>query len=195
MSRKEETKEKIIRSAQECFNKTGYINTSMNDIVKQSGISKGGIYWHFKSKEEIFVQMIEVEYDKWLTDVKNELSKYEDPIDKLRAYGHYFFVTIDSPIWRMLPQSYWGELGEHYLQRLNNCYNKDDEIVRDLLKEAVDKKLTVYDDIEELTWIYVTTIEGLFAKIALDYKNEKKLKKYISHAIDMFINGIIKNPK
>lgn len=53
-NRKKERRQKIIEAALECFSSSGYTNTTMDHIVKQSGISKGGIYLYFKSKEDIF---------------------------------------------------------------------------------------------------------------------------------------------
>jgi AcrR family transcriptional regulator len=51
----ENKKEKIIKYAFDVFAEKGYSQASMDDIVKASGISKGGIYNYFSSKEEIFL--------------------------------------------------------------------------------------------------------------------------------------------
>jgi AcrR family transcriptional regulator len=50
---KEETRFHILSVASRLFIQNGFIETSMNDIVRETGLSKGGIYWHFKSKDEI----------------------------------------------------------------------------------------------------------------------------------------------
>lgn len=60
----EQTKDKIIACAFELFAGKGYASTSMDDIVKVSGISKGGIYHHFKSKEEIFLAIAQDRLEK-----------------------------------------------------------------------------------------------------------------------------------
>ena len=56
---KEERKSQILDSALTLFCKQGFSKTSMNDIVKHSGISKGGIYYYFQTKEEIFYELAE----------------------------------------------------------------------------------------------------------------------------------------
>ena len=48
----------IVRAALACFARQGYHNTTMDDIVAESGLSKGGVYWHFKSKRELFTAAI-----------------------------------------------------------------------------------------------------------------------------------------
>jgi len=48
-------KTRIIKAALACFSRKGYHRTTMDDIVAESGLSKGGVYWHFKSKKELFM--------------------------------------------------------------------------------------------------------------------------------------------
>ena len=47
------TKNKIISSAAKLFSERGYDETTLQDIMKLSGLSKGAIYHYFKSKQEI----------------------------------------------------------------------------------------------------------------------------------------------
>lgn len=57
MRKGDETKQTILRAAEQLFCQRGYEATSMQEIVQLSGISKGGIYHHFASKEEIMSQL------------------------------------------------------------------------------------------------------------------------------------------
>ncbi len=43
----------------ELFYKKGYYNTSVDDILKELSLSKGAFYYHFESKEDFFIQIIE----------------------------------------------------------------------------------------------------------------------------------------
>lgn len=49
----------ILDQALELFVQKGYAATSMEDIVKHTGVSKGSIYYHFSSKDDLFVSMVE----------------------------------------------------------------------------------------------------------------------------------------
>lgn len=53
MSKAEVTKALIIRSSAKLFNQKGYAGSSLSDIMQATGLKKGGIYNHFKSKDEI----------------------------------------------------------------------------------------------------------------------------------------------
>ena len=55
----EQTFEKIVETAAQLFVERGYEQTSIQDILDVSGLSKGGLYHHFKSKEQIFEAVME----------------------------------------------------------------------------------------------------------------------------------------
>jgi len=55
----EERKAQIYQAALACFNRKGYHRTTMDDIVAESGLSKGSLYWYFKSKKELFLSLFQ----------------------------------------------------------------------------------------------------------------------------------------
>lgn len=81
-----EPKIKIIKAAIKVFLLKGYDAASMSDVVVESQTSKGGIYHHFKNKEELFLQCIDFmfdEFEKWemqiyshSSDLKTILQQY-----------------------------------------------------------------------------------------------------------------------
>ena len=50
-------KEEIFSAAIKCFNRNGYHKPSVDDIAAEVGITKGGVYYHFKSKKNLFIQL------------------------------------------------------------------------------------------------------------------------------------------
>ena len=51
----ESTRRRIVEKAAPIFNTKGYFGTSMSDLVRETGLEKGGIYGHFSGKEELAV--------------------------------------------------------------------------------------------------------------------------------------------
>ncbi|MGI2749992.1 TetR/AcrR family transcriptional regulator [Bacillus cytotoxicus] len=58
MKKSEMKKTLILESAKKVFMRKGYSNVTMHDIVKESGISRGGLYYYYQSVEEIFHNLI-----------------------------------------------------------------------------------------------------------------------------------------
>ena len=81
----EETVKKILNTAISLFLENGYEKTSMQDIVNALGMSKGAIYHHFKSKEELFERAVLEFYardDRFDAILKDETTS---GLEKLRA--------------------------------------------------------------------------------------------------------------
>jgi AcrR family transcriptional regulator len=87
MGTKEESRQKILQAAFEAFAENGYEKTSMDDIVRRSGLSKGTLYWHFTNKRELFLATIQMPFQ--LIEMQlNALVEQEDTTaeDRIRTF-------------------------------------------------------------------------------------------------------------
>jgi AcrR family transcriptional regulator len=55
---REEVREKIIRSARKLFNQRGFESVSVNQIMADTGLTRGGFYSYFKSKSDLYVEAL-----------------------------------------------------------------------------------------------------------------------------------------
>lgn len=83
----------IIRAALACFARKGYHLTTMDDIAQESGLSKGSLYWYFKSKKELFRVIIEAYFHQMETAIQPILEGTLSPGEKLRTIAQ---VMLDS---------------------------------------------------------------------------------------------------
>jgi len=68
-SRAEETRARILDAATEAFARYGYDGTAVAEICRRAGVTKGGFYHHFPSKQAVFLEMLE----RWLAGIDNQL--------------------------------------------------------------------------------------------------------------------------
>ncbi len=71
----DQTRSKILDEATRVFNRKGFAATSVNDILKASGTTKGNLYFHFSNKGEIGLEVLKREkqaFISFLDDVLNE---------------------------------------------------------------------------------------------------------------------------
>lgn len=93
-------KTKIIKSAIKVFLMKGYDATSMSDVVSESNSSKGGIYYHFKNKEDLFLKCIDFmfdEFEKWEMEMYSQTSNVKDILQMYfssLAYIHDFVCNL-----------------------------------------------------------------------------------------------------
>lgn len=85
----EETIQKILDVSYRLFLEKGYEHTSIQDIVHAIGMSKGAIYHHFKSKDEILERICEQYYSdiQWLDDILQDSSL--NSLEKLKKIYYY----------------------------------------------------------------------------------------------------------
>lgn len=76
-------KEKIIHEALRQFSTKGFMNTSTSDIIESVGTSKGGLYNHFKNKEQLFFEALSEARKIWREHNLAGVDDIERPIDKL----------------------------------------------------------------------------------------------------------------
>jgi AcrR family transcriptional regulator len=57
------TRDKIVRSAAAVFDRRGYANASLDVVATEAGVTKGALYHHFKSKDEVANAVIELQYE------------------------------------------------------------------------------------------------------------------------------------
>ncbi|MBI5343155.1 MAG: TetR family transcriptional regulator, partial [Deltaproteobacteria bacterium] len=76
------TREQIIEESLQIFSVKGYFNTSINDILAATGLTKGGLYGHFASKEELWGAAYERAVEIWQGIVFLGVREIEDPIER-----------------------------------------------------------------------------------------------------------------
>lgn len=79
------TRQDIISKSLNIFSVKGYFNTSINDILEATGLTKGGLYGHFQSKEAIWAAAYNEAATIWRDIVFRNIDKIENPLDKIES--------------------------------------------------------------------------------------------------------------
>ena len=75
----------ILQAARACFARQGYHQTTMDDIVQEAGLSKGGVYWHFDSKKDLFLAIIESTLSDAQATIQESVASQPSAREKLGA--------------------------------------------------------------------------------------------------------------
>lgn len=79
----ENTRREIINKSLMLFSVKGYFNTSINDILEETGLTKGGIYGHFNNKEEIWNAAYQEAASIWKKIIFKDLKPVTDPLTRI----------------------------------------------------------------------------------------------------------------
>lgn len=166
MSKGEETRERILARSAQLFNRQGYFGSSLADIMRETGLEKGGIYNHFSSKEQLALEAFDYAYGLVQQRVRQALTGKRNAIERLQAIVSVFQgIAEDPPVAGGCPI-------------LNTAIEADDanEVLRDRARSAMDdwrstiqrivnkgiERQEIRPDInvDEVATIFITTLEG-----------------------------------
>ncbi len=77
------TRQNIIDQAMQLFSVQGYFHTSIADVVKATGLTKGGLYGHFDNKEEIWYAVYDECVRIWKSVVFQGVREIADPLERI----------------------------------------------------------------------------------------------------------------
>jgi len=162
----ETTYNNILKAAEKCFAHDGFNGTTMDQISKEAGVSKGALYWYFKSKEELFVKLKE----KNVAEVLETLTKLFAPMksfDLKLAEASKLYFSLLTPRQRRvarLNMEFWAassKISELNIM-LNDQYNKLQAFLKSTIEGAIEKgELRKEIDSESLATILLATLDGL----------------------------------
>lgn len=77
------TRQNIIEKSMHLFSVKGYFNTSIADVVQATGLTKGGLYGHFRNKEEIWYAVYDECVRIWKSIVFQGVRDIPDPLERI----------------------------------------------------------------------------------------------------------------
>jgi TetR/AcrR family transcriptional regulator, transcriptional repressor of aconitase len=192
--KRRETKEKLLRSAEQLFNQGGYEKASVDLIAENAGFSKGAFYSNFESKEAIFLKLLESNKQRNIEALEYLLAQ-EMSADELLSAVRSYQAGPDSDF------DYAQLAMEFQLQAARDAnfakaYAKLNRNYRDSLVGVLEKLYTKLGrtppaPVKDLADILMATISGLLLQAADAPANVRK--RLVSEAM-LLILGIRAEP-
>lgn len=166
MSKSEKTRQFILEKASVLFNQSGYAGTSMDHIMKATGLSKGALYGNFRSKDEIALAAFELSVAKVSAEIRERTKVIEHTLDKLKAVVYFYKErTLNPPVEGGCPiqntaieaDDAHPELREKAMQAMNYW---TEGIVRTLQKGIERGEVRAEVDVAAFAIRFVGTLEG-----------------------------------
>ncbi len=85
------TRERIVKKAAPVFNKFGYAGTSMSDIMRETGLEKGGIYNHFSTKDELAFAALEYSTSVMTERLREIFAQNPNAIARILACAQMYY--------------------------------------------------------------------------------------------------------
>lgn len=186
----EQTKRKIADAAHALFVQKGYKATSIEDIVAATGSSKGNIYYHFKSKEGLFLHLLE-EWDReWELNWKQNEHLYKTTTEKLYAVAEQLAADdLNHPLTKAADEFFHNEEKTSEVEsRMAEMKVKHLAFNQNLLQEGIDRGEFMPGDAERLAAVLEAILLG--ANQLSRRLNPEKTTLLYRDAVTVFLNGV-----
>lgn len=152
-----ETRERIIASAIRVFGRKGFQKASLDAVAADAGMTKGAIYWHFKSKGDLFFAMLDHRFQQETAgplrgDLNELLNRRQDPLPAMtQMFSAGLQRCINDPEWAQLYLECLSlSRDEEVRERLSAFYDQVWAMSADLTCELQANRL-LRDDIDPET--------------------------------------------
>jgi TetR/AcrR family acrAB operon transcriptional repressor len=171
-----ETRERLLESALEIMSEKPFSRVSMNEIAEKIGLSKGAVYWHFKNKNDLLINLVEslcregeeefladgVDFESW-----NDLRLYfRDKMDKAAQSGRYKRINM-----LMQREVEWPEAVREKIFTMGRTWIETERkmVVRVLEKLQRDGTLRSDSSADDLAAIITAVFHGLMISRIFDF--------------------------
>ena len=193
-SKQLERKEQILDAALVVIIQKGYENSRMDDIVASSNMSKGAIYWYYKSKKEVYLSLV----NHWVHNYSAVLNHIVDTdrsaSDQLRSLFQYFTVQYEKdPVVFKALLEFWSMAGRdsEFNDKLQKVYSEFVNLISTILQQGMDNGEFKNLDVDITAMSIMVNIEGIMWFTLFKLKNTSA-RKYIQTISDFILSGLIK---
>nr|WP_154892944.1 TetR/AcrR family transcriptional regulator [Paenibacillus xylanexedens] len=186
----EQTKKKLADASRALFVQKGYKATSIEDIVAATGSSKGNIYYHFKSKEGLFLYLID-EWDReWEENWASKEHLYKTSTEKIHGLMEQLVLDdMNHPLTKAADEFFTGEKKENDIEeRIALMFERHIQFNRQLVQQGIENGEFKEDNVDHLALILESAIIGL-SQLSRGMKSEEAVALYRQSA-NVFLHGI-----
>ncbi|NTJ44914.1 TetR/AcrR family transcriptional regulator [Agrobacterium larrymoorei] len=177
------------------FRSKGFDASSMNDITREAGVSKGTIYVYFANKEDLFAALIDRHRSEFADSMRHTLEGSEEVRDGLWQFGMAFATRlIDTD---MIPamRSVLGVIDR--MPKLSRRFfsaapNNVKVVLEEFIRHHIQQGSLQVDDVELASRQFIELSTGTFFKLRLFGELEgdlpkQELERVISSAVRVFM--------
>jgi AcrR family transcriptional regulator len=96
------TRDLLLNAAEQMFARVGYEKAQVEEIAVVAGFSKGALYAHFKSKEELFLALYKAKTARYLAKLRHALDSASTREGKINAFRNFYIDLSKEKDWALI---------------------------------------------------------------------------------------------
>ncbi|WP_054950654.1 TetR/AcrR family transcriptional regulator [Numidum massiliense] len=190
-SKSEQKRAYILDRAQEVFIRRGYAATSMEDLVRHCEVSKGSIYYHFTSKETLFLALIERYLNAWVAEWKQKEARYPTVTEKLYGIAEHYVLDTQHPLLKVAEDFYMSQPAQkvRVKRQVLDIVLTPRQLYNAIFQEAEHVGLIAPGSAKNVAIVFASLIDGLNT-IYYERTQEEKKQMY-QQAVSYLLHGVL----
>ena len=187
-------KDQILDAALTVLVQHGYEGSRMDDVVSESQLSKGAIYWYYKSKKAMYLDLVNFWVIRYSATINHLVENDQSAPDQLKSLFNYFIDQYESdPDPFIALTEFWSmaQKDNDFRAKLQKVYSQFLEVLEKIVAKGVKdgdfKKLdiritamSIMLNVESINWFTLFDTHGVSAR------------DYIQTISDFILAGILK---
>jgi AcrR family transcriptional regulator len=188
----EERKEQILDAATEVFAQKGFDHARMDDIVEETGLSKGALYWYFKSKDDIIFGIMDRLFRLEFRELEEIKQSESSATEALRGFTEVAIKDINRMVhfmpitYEFLALAFRNKLVQKAIKQYMNSYVS---ILDPLIQRGVESGEFKKVNPREVSAAVGAIIEGTMLLWVYD-RNLIEPEKNIRASITLLLDGV-----
>lgn len=197
---KEIRRQAVLKAARKLFFEKGFKDVTVESIAKKANVSKGAVYLYFKSKDEIYTQILLTDVDRHQKQMIAILKEGGPAFESLMriAQSYIDFFMEDRELFRIL-MTYMlhtdhMDLSEEMDQKLVSAVNKNIDIISQLLQVGIEAGEfppsinVVYP--RNVIWGMLNGIIALHLFTGPEEKREARIRSTVAQGMETYLRGL-----
>lgn len=183
------TKSAIFSSAIKVFSNNGYNGATMDEIASNAGVAKGTLYYHFKSKEDIFKYIIVEGVELMKNEIDEATEKEKNPLEKLKAVckAQLNLIYKNKDFFKVIASQLWGkEVRQLELRDIMRCYITH---IEEFVKAAMEVGSIKKGNSLFVAYAFLGTLCSVSLYEVVNARDEN-INNVIENLMDYILNGI-----
>ena len=189
------SKKEILKAAMKIFVVNGYSDTKMDDIALGAGLSKGAVYHHFNSKNDLFLSLIDFWEDSFLPKFYSKNYQNVSASNVLKELAYEIALNFKNKKYLFLAELELWALANRdskVRERTKKLYNKILNHLENIFKKAILDGEYKNIDPGMAAMAVMTSMQGVIWFSIFDHNNFTA-EDYINEVMNFIINGFKKS--
>ena len=184
-----ELQEKILITAAKMFLDQGYDNTPMSQVAKKLGLSKGGLYHHYPSKEALLFDVVNHINETKFLPVYEKSMEIDDPVERLKYFLPKFVGIMTEDSLSLIAVHEARRLKPQHLKKVKQSWRMTYDLIKDAISEMqtsgrakkIPSNFAAFAAIGMCSWTLYW----------FDYAREQSSMELSDTVVEIFLKGII----